>query len=275
VHWVKIQIDRIQGLISQGGIEHITYAALECRLALERVCYERLSLAHEYISSDDIGRWQPRDVVNKLIAEVDPHVASSCTVSVSRRVRRIEGDEQSGDEDEEEYVEIRKQAGFDAKKLGKIWNALGNFLHVPLPKTKTDIQTFGNAENIKAKIAEAIALLEEVRKGNLLWSGVGELVRFECYCGAKNKRRAEPLREGQVVSCINPDCPESWTVCLNGDAVGFQPRVARITCTACELVTEYPEGVLLSLKRENALRFCCGCGEETFLAWRLVKVDKP
>lgn len=43
-------IDRIKALLAEGTDSSVTYAALEARLALEKVCYDRLRQRHDYIS---------------------------------------------------------------------------------------------------------------------------------------------------------------------------------------------------------------------------------
>ena len=80
-------IETVEGLLAQSSAQATTYAALECRLAIEKVCYERLKIAHDYIAHDDLRRWQPRDVVETLIAEVDGRIDSGFTLSISRLVR--------------------------------------------------------------------------------------------------------------------------------------------------------------------------------------------
>jgi hypothetical protein len=67
---IKSIIATIEALLAQGTPQAITYAALECRLAIEKVCYDRLKIAHDYISHHDLRRWQPQHVVQTLIAEV-------------------------------------------------------------------------------------------------------------------------------------------------------------------------------------------------------------
>ncbi len=82
--WLKPHTARIQALIDEGTAESLTLAALQCRLAIEQVCYERLRNAHDYISHADLKRWQPLDIVNRLIQDVDPHIASSFALSMSK-----------------------------------------------------------------------------------------------------------------------------------------------------------------------------------------------
>jgi len=76
-------IEKIENLLDENTDSSVTYAALECRLAIERICYERLRLAHDYISHEDLKKWQPRDIVKTLIQEVDENVATTFTLSVS------------------------------------------------------------------------------------------------------------------------------------------------------------------------------------------------
>ncbi|MBN8848758.1 MAG: hypothetical protein J0I73_11770 [Sphingomonas sp.] len=42
-------IATIRAQLEEGSPRNLTYAALECRLALERICYERLRAMHDYI----------------------------------------------------------------------------------------------------------------------------------------------------------------------------------------------------------------------------------
>ena len=138
--WLKTYTEQIQSLVAEGTPRSLTYAALEARLAIERVCYERLKIAHDYISHADIKKWQPQYIVTTLIQEVDTNIARSFTLSMSKAPVK-EGDRRE-DLAEHEYIEIGRQVGFDPVRLGKLWNALGNFLHVRLPKTKSDNMTF-------------------------------------------------------------------------------------------------------------------------------------
>lgn len=264
--WIKSHVERIRGLVEEATEASLTYAALECRLALERVCYDRLRVAHAYISAEDIGRWQPRDVVNRLIQEVDPHAASSFTISISKTPVG------SLPEEEEEYVEIGRQAGFDAKKLGRIWNGLSNFLHVQLPRVgDADVKSFGDSEKMRRKINQALEMLEEIQLGTLISSGIGEIVKFTCNCGHENKRRASLLREGQNVSCINPKCREKWAVRFEGGAIGFQRKSVSLVCSSCRAESSFSEDLILDIRSNQQFQLDCECGAATRFAWRLMQ----
>ena len=273
--WLNEHTARIERLMDDGTPESLTFAALQCRLAIELICYERLRNAHDYISADDLRRWQPSHVINQLIEEVDPHVASSFTLSVSKEPVPSDGPEPTKAAYEaQEFVEIGRQMGFDAKKLGKLWNGLGSFLHVRVPRSREDrIEFFADAANLRRKVAEALALLRELETGTLISSGLGERVTFPCDCGTKNARRAGLLKEGQVVSCLNPDCDERWTVHIQDGEHQFHPRQMGVTCCDCGTEGFFPEKQLLALRRNEAVQFACReCGAVNFLMWKLQHV---
>jgi hypothetical protein len=224
MEWLGEHTPQIEELLRQGTPQSLTYAALRCRMALELVCYHRLRTAHEYISEDDLRRWQPRDVINTLIQDVDPRIASSYALSISKTPLADEAKELTqSDYEKLEYVEVGGQVGFNAERLGKIWNSLGSFLHVRVPRSKdAELTTFGKVDDIQRKVEEALEMLKEIERGTMVSGGFGETATFECNCGSKNKRRAGLLKHGQIVSCINRECVERWTVSIDRDVTSFE-----------------------------------------------------
>lgn len=125
-------IERIAALLAEDTDASVTYAALEARLALEKVCYDRLRQCHDYISHAQLKRWQPRQIVNTLLQEVDQHATQTRTLHISRNPARPDRKPE-----EEEYVEIGTEVGFDPRVIEKLWNALAKLaLHVHLPEHK-------------------------------------------------------------------------------------------------------------------------------------------
>lgn len=270
--WLGEHTSQIEELLKQRTPQSLTYAALRCRMALELACYHRLRTAHDYISAADLRRWQPREVVNSLIQDVDPRIASGFTFSISKAPLADPAKEPTqSDYEKFEYVEVGRQAGFDVRRLGKIWNSLGSFLHVSVPaSSKAELRTFGKVENIQRKVEEALAMLKELERGTIVAGGFGETVTFECNCGSKNKRRAGLLKHGQIVSCINPKCVERWTVCIDGHDCNFKRRTLSVTCK-CGETTHIPELVLHRLERNQQCRFICEtCSTENFVVWKLM-----
>lgn len=270
------EIKNIEELLREDIEASITYAALKCRLAIEKICYERLRLAHDYISHDDIKKWQPRDIVKVLIQEVDFKSAETFTISVSKSPRP----EGSLNLTLEEYqamtfLSIGTQVGFNPNKMGSLWNALANLaLHICLPTKKEDnVSRYGNKEAIKNKVFEALAEIKRIGEGTLMWTGMGEEVSFTCFCGSKNKRRLGLLSDGQIVSCISPDCDESYG--FEKSDLLFGRRTFEITCRACGTVRDVAKKTVEKLRTDQHVHFVCeGCEETIYVSWRPMQSQK-
>ena len=266
-------IERIRTLLNADTDQSVTYAALEARLALEKVCYDRLRQGHDYISHDQLKKWQPGAVVNTLMKEVDPDVATTRTFSMSRSP--AEPGMKFSDYD---YVEIGTEVGFDAKNVAKMWQALAKLaLHVRLPEHKNDhIPDYGDKVAIKRKVEEVVAELERLSKTTMNFSGIGEEVRFDCFCGETNRRRAELLEQGQSVSCINPNCVASWTVSRTDDGFSFLSEGVSIECTACGKPNLLHKRNIMSMEKGQLASFpCYSCGSENLFLWKLMQAQPP
>lgn len=263
-------IQRTRALLSEDTDASVTYAALEARLALEKVCYDRLRQCHDYISHSDLKKWQPNQIVNTLISEVDQHATETRTLSVSRQPA-VEGVEPK----DEDYVEIGTEVGFDPKLIGKLWNALAKLaLHVRVPQHRGDqISDYGDRDQIKAKVNEVLAELERLSNTTMTFSGIGEEVSFTCRCGTKNKRRAALLRNKQSVSCLNPDCKASWTAHKVGEEFTFEAHTANVVCEQCQSDNLMPWRLVAALKYDQTGSFNCHCcNHKNYFQWRLTQV---
>lgn len=276
MRWLKSNIEKISNLKVAGSPESLTYAALECRLAIERVCYDRLRIAHDYISQDDIRKWQPKDVVNTLIQEVDSKIAASYTFSVGKEPIKQEGDLTQEDYEAMKFVQVGSQVGFDPKKIGKLWNAISSFLHVKVPKVKSDrVTEYGDPAALAKKIDEVLAELERLSQGTLIGNGIGETVSFICECGSKNMRRVSLLKDRQTINCINPNCIERWEAEFDGDDINFWRKKISVPCRWCSVETAFPERAMIDLGLNRQAHFICNeCGETNYVMWRLNQAVK-
>lgn len=265
-------VDRIKALLDEDTEQSVTYAALEARLALEKVCYDRLRQRHDYISHSQLRKWQPGAVVTTLMAEVDPYVAQGGTLSISRNPAMP-----GVTPDETEFVEIGTEVGFDSKRVAKMWQALANLaLHVRLPEHKADyIPDYGDKAQVRTKVDEVVAELVRLSKGTMSFSGVpieGD-VSFECRCGEKNRRRASLLRHEQSVSCINPECMASWKTTKDGNEFFFESETVDVACSECTTPNLIDRRHVLAMRYDQTASFNCHtCGEINYVRWQLMQV---
>lgn len=263
-------ISRIEALLHKGGDDNATYAALEARMALEKVCYDRFRQRHDYISHAQLRRWQPGPLINTLIQEVDGHLGQTVVVKIGKDEAKPEVTPP-----DEDFVEVGTEIGFDPKKIAKLWNALSNLaLHVRLPKDRQDrIPEYGDRSAISEKVQEVVAELKRLSKGTMTFSGFGPQVSFDCSCGEKNRRRAELLRDGQYVHCINPECKITWKAVKEDEGFGFESVTIPVTCEGCKIENYMPWRFFMDMKHDEYGTFSCHqCRHKNYVQWRLTQM---
>ncbi|MCB1438136.1 MAG: hypothetical protein KDJ63_00025 [Nitratireductor sp.] len=258
-------IANIDELLAEDSERSLTYAALEARLAIERVCYERLKTAHSYISAKDLKRWQPGYVMTTLINEVDPKIASTFTLSYAP---------EDGSGEPKEFTKLGTQLGFDSKLLSQHWQALGSFLHSNVPIAGEKVEHYCDREKMRSRLEHVRDELERLSEGTLTGAFIFNTVSFECVCGQENKRAADVLKSDQVVNCLVPDCAESYRVQVDGENIGFLRETIAINCSNCGMSRPLARNTLENLpKRETIMFVCDECAEENFVAWHLVRTS--
>jgi hypothetical protein len=128
VFQIEPHMTRAHQLMSSGDAYQLQYACLELRFALERIAYQTLQLRLDKITADEIGAWQPRRAMERLMELADPHLTRS---SILRFAPQAETGEVTG-----EFRIIAQRKGIDPRGIGKHWQKLSSFLHIPGPKAK-------------------------------------------------------------------------------------------------------------------------------------------
>lgn len=267
-------IDRIKALLEEDTEASVTYAALEARLALEKVCYDRLRQRHDYISHADLKAWTPRHVVKRVMEEVDENLGLTMTLSMSRTPAK-----DNVKPEDEDYVEIGTEIGFKPQRIAGLWQALSKLaLHARVPEHKNDhIADYGDKVQTRAKIVAVVNELERLAKGTMTFSGLGDEVSFECACGQKNKRRAGLLKAEQSVSCYSENCSRGYKVSIEADgSFTFELDSVEIPCASCGKSTLAPRSELLKMDYEQPKTVkCVKCGHENRIQWILARADLP
>lgn len=262
---VSSRISTIKALLDEKTDAALAYAALECRLTIEQVCYERLRMSYGHIAYDDLRKWPPRHVVQQVVEDANTHAASGFTLFVSKEPVESHKDLTKEEFEALEYVPIGRQTGFSPNRFGRLWNALSRLgLHVKLPKRADDpIPAYSSGDTLRNKITETLEELEKVKDGTLLASGFGRNYFFPCVtCGTEIRRIDNLLKRGQIVNCPNPDCPETYLIDKEAEVTRHCRRIAELICQKCESKYEIPLGFIEKLNlRESREVKCDNCGE--------------
>lgn len=246
-------IARIENLLSEGSAASLTYAALEARLALERIGYDHVRRMQA--QSDDQARRQQRlETVKQLIADGATGVAGTI-VTAALNADTVTTVQASG----------APAAAFDPKAVGLLWQQLTTAaLHARNPEHQADpIPEFGDSTVIKAHVEASLAALRGLSAGAAASEDLGPEISWQCVCSTRNTRFAGMLRDGQQVSCSNPRCHWTWVARGTGQSFELQPLPAEVTCKSCGRSDTLPLGWLRKLKFGDTAKWNCpGCAEE-------------
>ena len=256
------RIKLINSLVEQDTEQSLTYAALECRLTLEYLCYERFKLYFSYLSESDLKNWQPKHIIKQLSDEIDENVSKGFSVSIS--AEKI--DESSPETKEEfeslKYTPLGTQSELKFNKLHQLWNGLSNVaLHIPVPSISSgDLNIYGDKNNVRKKVSDVVSFISDI-KGNLLVGGsLGQEYGFNCFvCYTKIKRPIKNLQHPTVVSCINPKCQESYVIQKDkNDEFEVIRSIIKFSCSGCNEDLDVPIRVFRDLRFDQILNIRCG-----------------
>ena len=256
------RIELINSLLDQDTEKSLTYAALECRLTLEYLCYERFKLNFAYLSESDLKGWQPKHIIKQISDEIDENVSEKLSISISSE--KIDGRLPETKEEFEsiKYTHLGTQSELKLNKLHQLWNGVSNVaLHIPVPNiTSGNINIYGDKKKIRQKISEVISFLSDM-KGNLLMGGFfGEEYSFNCFaCGTKIKRPVSGLQHKTALSCVNPKCQESYVIQKDKyDKFEVIRSVIKFSCLGCNEDLEVPIKAFKDLRFNQILNIRCG-----------------
>ncbi len=233
---------------------------------MERVCFERLRVAHNYISADDLRTWKPQYVVQTVMEMVDPKIATEWQLSIGSEP----GDSPT------KYIPIGTQKGFDPKYINQLWQAMSSLLHCSVPKSaKQPIVHYRVDDKVKPKIEEALQELDRIAEGTIVGSLVLEQVSFSCVCGQANRRSVKGLTHDTVINCIKEGCKEQYRVEKRDDEFYFERRLEFVNCHKCGTKEGLPYRALHEIERGTRIWFHCrNCGQENTFMWRLMQVKR-
>jgi hypothetical protein len=238
---------RAQSLLAESTPESLRYAALELRLCIEALTYEKLRAFSSMVPEEVLKTWQPPQAVKALL-EFEPRADRTFVLYAGR---------------EEEYGKPAKDMKFVGKhsslRLGwlrKHYNKLGGLLHAP---AVGDTQPRDVAA-LKDYLNEVVADLKEPLESTITGGAFREVYNFTCSeCGKPVICNAETVHEKSKAVCLSPQCKAEYFAKINetGEAV-FQLMVTSFECAAvgCDGVTS-----IENRKLDVGVEFACPkCG---------------
>lgn len=175
----RLALHRGRAELETGDDQRLKYAALELRMAMEALTYDRLQAFKAEIPPKEYETWQPRKVMLMLL-EIDPNVDKGCTLSMGR--------EEYGVPTKHMKV-VGTEDVLDLASLKKHYDALGAHLHMPTLKQIEQGPPF-DPQRLRARCEKIAAVIEKVLSSSVFNITLGSFAELPCQrCGTTIRKR--------------------------------------------------------------------------------------
>jgi len=235
--------------MASGSDARLHYAALELRMAIECVTYERARSYETELPPTEYDSWQPRQLMKELL-EIDPDADASGTLSF--------GIEDVPGEHAKEMKTLGAEKVFNLAAIKKSYDALGSYLHQPTLKQLSKVGH--DLPKARLKFERIAGQLDEVLASPIFNINFGNFTSFQCMnddCARQIRKRIPRGAESVIAECFDCSAQHEITVDGNGQCVA-RPLVQDVKCAnpSCEHALRFFEHEL----RPGASWACTGCG---------------
>lgn len=253
-------VEKAKNELASGDDDRVKYAALELRLALESLAYDKMQTYKDEIPPELYETWQPRKVLSYL-AEIDPHAQMEMSISA--------GIEDAHGQPPPEMKHIGVEKPLTVKNLKDHYDAIGNKLHSPTLKQLREGNISGPA-SLRERCENVVTILDRVLSSIVYNVNLGVFSSMECQrCNATIRRRMSPESDEPVIAkCYN--CGADYTITDKDDGqVLWSANTREINCPAndCdEKIALWPDEI-----KPGFSWTCKGCDEKYAIGMTITK----
>ena len=210
---------RAKALLAEPTSKNLRYAALELRLCIELLTYEKLRSFSSVIPESVLSTWQPPQAVKALL-EFEPSADRSFTL--------FAGLEEEYGKPSNDMKFVGKHNAIPLKWLRRHYNKLGSLLHAPPPASSGGMS---QAET-KTYLEQCVSELEEPLSGNITGFSLRNVVSIPCdVCESPVMANAEVATSSHKAVCLNPKCSAEYFVDARPDGeIAFRLKATVFNC---------------------------------------------
>lgn len=209
-----------------GDQERLKYAALELRMAMEALTYDRARAYKNEFPPDEYETWQPIKVMSILV-EIDPTADMASSLAVGRE--EVPGVPAS------EMTSMGSEKVLNMATLKKHYSALGSYLHVQSMKQALSGKPIDSG-GMRSRCEEIIVFVEEILTSPVHNINFGIFSTVACMkCGKTIRKRMSEGQSEVNVECF--ECRASYTlVDMKNGQVKWNPHQNEVGCgnRSCE-----------------------------------------
>ena len=202
--------------------ERLKYAALELRMAIEAVTYERAQSYSDELPPSAYQTWQPKKLMQELL-EIEPRADKPSSIAY--------GIEDVPGEPAKKMTFLGGEQVFGLKAIKGHYDALGSYLHSPTLKQIEDKGVIDGAR-LKERCAEIVKALEVVFSSPVFNINFGSFTSIPCMnsdCGKTVRKRHPHGVEVLTAQCFECNAEYEITAENNGQWQ-WRPLVEDVSC---------------------------------------------
>jgi DNA-directed RNA polymerase subunit RPC12/RpoP len=264
-HLARQAVQKSSRLLETNGQDELIYACLELRKCVEALAYDLLTSYLKEVPLKALATWQPDKVMKELL-RIDPRADKGSHIRMQR--------EATDTEPAGEWNYLGEDRRLDAQRLGKMYQQLGNFLHVPTIKQTEQIDA-PDFDLIRERVSQIKGELEHVLAARIWNVNFANWITFECSeCSSPIRRRDNALGPSKTVECGN--CGQGFFIEEQPDSQTFRAIIVAFewTCRKCGAPRQLAE----SKAREGLDVSCPQCNNRVKLTyrqyWETVAIDE-
>jgi hypothetical protein len=240
----KAHYNRAKELLASNDINKSKYACLELRYFIEAMVYQKLVKCGADIPEAILNTWQPNKAI-KMLNELDSLTTGSFKIEVNLS--------NSSELPKEGWLSLGEQKIPDVKRINKLYNKLGGFLHLTEPRRYDE----KIENNILKQSNDILDELSEYVDGNIVAS-FGKYKYSSCPVCKYDFFFSKKMKHGDIINCKSQSCKASFIVNIKPETneIKFQFRTYDVSCQSCDNEMVIPEKSIHSL--EPAV--CGECG---------------
>lgn len=225
-HQAREYLKRSKEELATADKDHLKYAALELRMAMESLTYDRALAYKDEFPPDEYETWQPLKLMQVLI-DIDPTADMGGSLAV--------GLEENPGVPASKMTSMGSEIVLNMSTLKEHYSALGSYLHVQSLKQSLSGKPI-NFEKIRSRCEEIVSFIEKVLSSSVFNITLGNFSTVACgNCGERMRKRLPHGQRETQVQCYS--CHASYTLVDKGDnQVEWHPHQEEIECrnTSCK-----------------------------------------
>lgn len=262
--YARDSVVRARAELATGEESRVKFAALELRMAIEAVTYERAQSYREEIPQAEYRTWQPKKVM-QLLVDIEPNADKGSSLAF--------GLEEVPGVAAKEMTLPGAEKVFSLRAIKNHYDALGNYLHMPTVKQLEDSGEPDLAK-LRKRCLAIIDLLDGVLSSPVFNINFGTFSSIACMnpdCGKPVRRRLPAGQDALAVSCLECGMGYELTVAADGQCV-WRPVLEEVPCPgpSCEVVFKVSPGEL-----KPGRRLACHKCDGRFVIGLALFADEP